>query len=271
MSIRSAASVLAAVLLAAALASCSRHVAHDTTMPDGAAPIAQASPAPRNASLAVERRLELDVGADRVAPLFEATLAACAADAADDCVVLESNLSTGDAVNARLKLRASAAGVAKLAKPLRTGGGVVSETATAEDLAAPLADNDRKLAMLRDYRDSLLALRARGGNNIDALIRTNQELAQVQSQLEATAGEQAHLQRRVATETLTVVIDSAREGALWNPVAQSLHEFGGNLSTAAASVVTFVAFLVPWLVILVPLAWLARRLWTRWRRPRPTA
>ena len=220
---------------------------------DKAAP---AGGADRRATLATTRHVDMEVASDGIAPLFTATRAACEADAAGACVVLQSHFSSGQRAHADLTLRAAPAGIARLLARLRVAGGLVSESTESEDLAAPIVDTDRQVAMARDYRDSLLALRAKGGNDIKTLMSVNEELARVQSQLESATGERAHLQQRVDTETLTVSIGTTGENErqAWQPLSRSLHEFGANLGEAAGGAVTFVAWAIPWACVLLPLA-----------------
>ena len=222
----------------------------------------------RRSSLATTRHVEMEVASDGIVALFNATQAACEADAASTCVVLQSNLSTGSQAHASLTLRAAPAGIARIVARLRVAGGLVGESAESEDLAAPIVDAERQMAMAREYRDSLLALRAKGGNDIKTLMSVNEELARVQSQLESSTGERAHLQQRIATETLTVAIAPTGENErhAWQPLSRAVHEFGANLGEAGAGAITFIAYLMPWLLVLVPLGWFVRRLWTRRRR-----
>jgi hypothetical protein len=242
----------------------------------GAAPAADATPAKerkgdgesRRATLATTRHVEMEVASGGITPLFNSTQAACEADAASSCVVLQAHLSTGTRSNASLTLRAAPAGIARILARLRVAGGLVSEAAESEDLAGPIVDTERQMAMAREYRDSLVALRAKGSNDIKTMMSVNEELARVQSQLESATGERAHLQQRIATETLTVSITTTGENEPqgWEPLSRSLRGFGANLGEAAGSAITFIAYLIPWLAVLVPLAWLARRLWVRRRR-----
>lgn len=222
----------------------------------------------RRATLAVTRHVDMEVAPEAVAPLFASTQAACEADTASACVVMASHLNTGDYASAELTVRAAPAGIARLLAKLHSGAGLVGESTSAEDLAAPIVDAERRLAMMREYRDSLLTLRAKAGSDIKALMSVNEELARVQSQLESATGDRAHLQQRLDTETLTVAIGTAgeyeRQG--WQPIASSLREFGANLGAATGAAIAFVAWAIPWAVVLVPLAWLARRLWLRRRR-----
>jgi hypothetical protein len=222
----------------------------------------------RRATLATTRHVEMEAAPDAIAPLFNATRAACEADAASSCVVLQSSFVTGAHAHGNLTLRAAPAGIARVLAKLRVDGGLVSESTESEDLAAPIVDTERQMAMAREYRDSLLALRAKGSNDIKTMMSVNEELARVQSQLESATGERAHLQQRIATETLTVAIGTTGENErqAWQPLSRSLRDFGANLGEATAAAISFVAWAIPWAVVLVPLGWLARRLWLRRRR-----
>ena len=224
----------------------------------------------RRATLATTRHVDMEVAPEAVAPLFASTQAACEADAASACVVMASRLDTGDRAHAELTLRAAPAGIARLIARLHSGSGLVGESASSEDLAAPIVDSEREIAMARDYRDSLLALRAKGGNDIKALMSINEELARVQSRLETATGDRAHLQQRIDTETLTVAIAStgARESHPWRAITDALHEFSAHLAEAAGGAITFVAWAIPWAVVLLPLAWALRWLWRRRRATR---
>ena len=224
----------------------------------------------RRATLATTRRVEMQVAPEAIAPLFTATQAACEADSDSQCVVMASQLQTGERAHAELTLRAAPAGIARLLARLHAGTGLVGESASSEDLAAPIVDTERQMAMAREYRDSLLALRTKGGNDIKTLMSVNEELARVQSELESATGSRAHLQQRIDTETLVVSIDSAdvHETHAWRSVTDALRDFGSHLAEAAGGAITFVAFVIPWAVVLLPLAWCARWLWRRRRGAR---
>ena len=88
---------------------------------------AAANDAERRAMLATTRHVDMEVAQDGIAPLFNATQAACEADAASACVVLQSHLSSGPHAHADLMLRAAPAGIARILARLRVAGGLVSE------------------------------------------------------------------------------------------------------------------------------------------------
>ena len=256
-------SALLALALAALLAACSKP-GEMSAAPPGKAAAAQ-DKSTRAATLAYTREIDIETAADKVEHVYESARDACQAAVADECVLLDSRLSSGSEARAKLVLRAAPAGIRRILESLRHDGGVTSESSNAEDLAAPIADNERQLAMLRDYRDSLVALRARGGNDINALMRVNQELAETQSKIEAATGAQAHMHLRIATETLTIHVSAIPEAALWAPIAHAGRAFGGNLASAVAGTITFVAYVIPWGIVLLALGWLLRKLWKRLR------
>ena len=132
---------------------------------------------------------------------------------------------------------------------------------SAEDLAGPIQDTAKQLAMLTDYRSKLEALRSRSNNDVDALIKLNRELADTQSQIEALTGEQAQLVQRVETEILNVTISSYESRSFWSPIGDSTSEFGDHLSEGIASAITAMAYIIPWSLVLLLLIWVARKLW----------
>lgn len=213
--------------------------------------------------MAYEHSISLDTKEDKVSPIHKSVQAACLEAAIDQCVVLASHLNTGRYVSAELKFRAKPAGIKKLIAILGSAGEVINQSVTAEDLASPIEDSAKKLGMLNDYRSKLEGLRGRASSDIDALIKVNKELALVQSEIEALAGERAHLVQRVETEILNVSISSIHSRSFWRPVAESLSDFGTNLSSGVSSAITGIAFLIPWSLTLLMFGWAGRKLWLR--------
>ena len=255
-------------LVAGALLGCSEKNASTAPVPE-AEPAASAAN-PRRV-MAYEHAVSLDVEAARVAAIHAATEAACRALVEEQCVVLESRLDTGDYTSATLKLRARPGGVRRLLTELATQGDVIHQSVKAEDLAAPIQDATRKLAMLEDYRSRLEALRVEAGGDVDALIKVNRELASVQGEIEALSGQQAHLLQRVETEILTVSLSSFASRSFWQPVSSALSSFGGDLAEGVATAITGTAYLVPWGIVLVVLVWIGRKLLRRRTLPKKAA
>jgi len=219
-----------------------------------------------NRYLAVQHTISVDVAEQQIAVLYEAGLAACRDAASEACVALESHITTGRQPSATLKFRAKATGIRKLMDIFGARGSITNQTTIAEDLTAPVEDTARRVAMLTEYRSKLESLLGRASGDVDALIKVNRELAQVQSEFEAMKGQQASLVQRVETEILSVSIVSIEGQTFWAPISASLAEFLSNLSRGISSAVTGVAYLIPWSVLLLVFGWVGLKMWRRQRR-----
>lgn len=214
--------------------------------------------------LALEHSLSLELEEVQLATVFERGLAACRDAASESCNVLESRISSGQSHSGILKFRAQAAGIKKIINALSKDSKIAAQSTTAEDLAAPIADGAKRLAMLKDYRTQLESLRGRANNDVDSLIKFSHELAQVQSDLEAAEGVQARMKQRVETEILNVSLETGSRTGFWKPIATAVSEFGGNLSQGISSAISGVAYSLPWLVVMLFGVWGGRRLWRWW-------
>lgn len=229
-----------------------------------------AKPSEANRFLAYEHSIYLQADEDKIVPIFDAVQAACRDAVEESCAILEARVSSGDGASAALKIRATAGGIRKLIAVLSAQGDVASQSTTAEDLAGPIADTAKQIAMLTDYRTSLEALRNRPSNDLDALMRLTRELADVQSQIETLTGSQAGLMQRVQTELLNVSIGSHRSGSFWATIGDSASEFSEVLSEAIGAAIIAVAYLLPWAVLIGAIAWMTRAV-LRWRKRRRAA
>ncbi|MBB4845672.1 hypothetical protein HNP55_004224 [Paucibacter oligotrophus] len=217
------------------------------------------------ARLAYAHSVRMEADEAQVEALLNAGRQACLAIAqSQQCVILQMRLESGREAQAGLKIRATAQGVQQVLERLKSQGRLLSQTTHAQDLAAPLQDAAKQLAMLKDYRSKLEALSGRAAGDIDALIKVSHELAQVQSDLEAAASQQAQLQQRVETQTLELAIESRQHRGFARPIQQALGDFAGNLSSGLAGFVTALAYLLPWLMAAGGVAWAL----LRWRRKR---
>jgi hypothetical protein len=219
-----------------------------------------------NRYLAYEHSVAIDTDDDKVATLFDAAQSACREAVAESCAILDARVTRSEASYATLRFRAKPAGIRKLLAMLSDQGKVTSLATTAEDLAGPIEDTAKQLAMLTDYRSRLEALRGRGSNDVDALIKLNRELADVQSQIEALSGSQARLVQRVDTEILNVTISSYESRSFWSPIGESTSDFGGHLSEGIATAITALAYIIPWGLIVAFIVWVVRKLWGRRKR-----
>ena len=260
--------LLITVLLLLGLIGCSKENA-SAPLADTATAAAPSRGAGANSprrTLAYSHSIQIDTQESRVAAIYESALAACRGASDDLCTLLDSHISTGRFSSASLRFRAKPSGIAKLIAALGKQADITDQSTKAEDLAGPIQDGEKKLAMLTAYRTALEDLRNRAGNGVDALIKVNHELAEVQSELETAAGKQAYLVQRVQTEILEVSIGSERNQSFWRPISLATSDFGANLSQGSSTAITGVAYLIPWAVIIGLAVWIARKVWRR-RKP----
>lgn len=249
-----------ALLLMAVIAGCSRN---DDSTSLAKAPSRSASTDGASQYLAYQHSIQIDTEERKVAAIYEAGQAACREASIDLCTVLESRINTGRAASASLKFRTKPSGIRKLISALGKQAEITDQSTSAEDLAGPIEDAAKKVEMLNDYRTKLEALRGRASSDVDALIKVNRELAQVQSELEAIVGKHAHLLQRVETEILNVAIRSDHNQSFGRPIALSMSDFGSNLSQGVSVAITGIAYLIPWVLILGLAALVGRKLWRR--------
>jgi len=117
--------------------------------------------------------------------------------------------------------------------------------------------------MLRNYRQQLLALQGKAGTNVETAIKLASELSTVQTNLERVNGEAAYQTKRVTTDVLRIEFMVAEHKAFWRPVHEAVRDFLGNLSTGLSQAITAIAYIVPWLFVVVPGLYLVRFLWRR--------
>jgi hypothetical protein len=199
----------------------------------------------RAAWIAYAHEVELEVPSDRMRQAFEAVQQACAALPERGCTMLEASIRGGAAAGASVRMRITPDGVNKILRSLDGRGKVVSQSSKGEDLAEPIQDADRKMAMLTAYRDQLQTLARQRALDPEALIKLHRELAEVQGEIDKAAASQAQLRRRVDTELLTVTMHEHATAGQGSRVRQAVEDFGDDLLRGVAMLITFVASTIP--------------------------
>ncbi|HYM03336.1 MAG TPA: DUF4349 domain-containing protein [Stellaceae bacterium] len=214
--------------------------------------------------LAYSHRLSIETAPQSVKPRFERARDACLSPTSNDCELLYASIDGGDTSlgarpHASLTVRLPHAAVTgfeeALLAPLageQPGETILrSRSTAADDLTTAIADVDRRLAQLNDYRDRLTILAQRADAKVEDLVKVESELSSVQSQIEALTGQQRKLTRRVDTETLTVDLDAAVPlDGIGAPIATAWRDASTVLGQNAASALRFGIGSVPWLPLL---------------------
>lgn len=148
-----------------------------------------------------------------------------------------------------------------------TGGRVTHRGSTGEDVTKQVIDVRARVAAKQALADRLVALIRTAGGGVGDLVAAEKAYADAQAELETARGEQAVLAERVAMSDITLHYASRGAGSVFAPVAHALHDAGASFGWSIAGLVMFVVVTAPWLVLLLALRWLFRRLGWRVRWP----
>src|SRR5688500_2446517 len=248
------------------LTGCSRKLetiamAEAPSMAAGGAAVGQAQ---RRDTLAYEHSVNIELDGKLLPARLRELESACAAGKPAECTVLEVGMrSHKDVYSGRIKMRIAPQGVDSTIEAASQGGKLTSRSTEAEDLAQPIADTQQQLALMTTHRDRLAEIMKSKELKMEQLITVSRELATVQTDIDALSTTQAQLRRRVDTDLLTINL-SPPQGtyqARQTPIRDALRVFGSNFREAVANVISFIAIVVPWLVIILPGLFLLRGFW----------
>lgn len=217
-------------------------------------------------TLAYEHTVSVDLDKEALPTRLREIETACNADTAARCTILESSLRWRERTpSATIRMRLAPGSVDGLIALASKDGKIVERSTHAEDLAQPVADTERELALLSVHRDRLAEIMKNKGLGIDQLITVSKELATVQAQIDSLSSTHANLLRRIDTDLLTIDLSPPMADLLseTTPVRDALRASGETFREALAIVITFVSALVPWLFVILPGLVLLRMFW-RW-------
>jgi len=254
---RVAAAIGFAVLTTLAISACSRN----SLARSGAALELRADQ--EHETLAREHSVTVEVAESELDGRFQRLADRCKTDSAHHCTVLQSDVSTGRFASGLIKLRIDPGAVEELIAFAVSLGRLEHRSTKVEDLAEAIQDTQSRIEMLTTYRKQLLELRAKAATNVDAAIKIASELSTVQSNLEQANGQAAFQTKRTTTDIVTIRFSVTEQKAFWRPIGESFRDFFGNLSNGISQAITAVAYILPWLLVVIPGLYLVRFLWRR--------
>src|SRR6185295_6612829 len=159
----------------------------------------------RNESLAYEHTVSIELSKEVLPARMREVEAACQSNKEFSCTLLDFSVSMDSGVpGGTILMRLAPAGVEPIIAIAGKGGDIASRTTHAEDLAEPIADTERELALLTTHRDRLAEFMKSKELKVDQLITVSKELATVQAQIDALTTQRANLRRRVDTDLLAI-------------------------------------------------------------------
>jgi hypothetical protein len=238
---------------------------------DGGPPVAPGQPGTPLGMpmLAYEYSVGLELPSQQVTPVMKAHEKACRDAGPALCQVLNAatNSYGDDQVNANLQLRAEPRWLEKFREGLEgqakaANGRIKASNVSAEDLTRQIVDTEANLRAQKTLRERLQELlRSRPGKLSD-LLETERELARVQQQIDSAESLLSVMRARVSMSILNLGYETKPNpvtGGTFEPIADALNSFVGNVAYGIAGFITFISFLLPWLIVIVPGVWLIRR------------
>ena len=244
-----------AVLTTLAVSACSRN----NLAASGAALELRADQ--EHGTLSREHSVTVEVPETALDSRFQRLADRCTTDSAHHCTI--SDVSTGQFASGLIKLRIDPGAVEELIAFAASLGRLEHRSTKVEDLAEAIQDTQSRVQMLTNYRKQLLELQAKAATNVDAAIKIASELSTVQGNLEQANGQAAFQTKRTTTDIVSVHFSVTEQKAFWRPIEESFRDFSGNLSTGISQAITAVAYILPWLLVVIPGLYLVRFLWRR--------
>ena len=169
-------------------------------------------------------------------------------------------------------MRVLPADVDKLLGGLTMVAHVVSHTTTSEDKTAEVIDVEARIRNRTEFRDSLrVMLRDTVTKRTMAdLLAIQRTLSDTQAELDAIATQRKVLAQQTSRQHIQIQFTPTRAlvrgGDSYSPMAKALRNAGAVLAESVGALITFVAAVLPWVLLIgLPLGWLARVLWRRRR------
>lgn len=190
------------------------------------------------------------------------------------CEILNSSITsrTRESLpSASITLRVAPGDVPKLMEHLEKQGTIVQHTTESEDKTTAVVDTEARIKNLAGFRDHLRAMLAKPAATIKDSVDIQQQLTEVQSNLDSETAQRKILANE--TEKVAVVISfriertTERSGG-FKVIGDAFRESGSVLGESIASLITVVVAVIPWLIVIVPLLWLVRKMWRKFRRSR---
>ena len=229
---------------------------------------AQEPPKTPRRYIALRHALLIETSASSLQTSFEATVKKCEQL---QCQMLSASFNRETPFqppSASLAVRVFPAVLDKFLSELNQRGEVLQHRRESEDKTTAVVDAEAKIKNLTELRDRLRNMLASRAGSIKDVIEVEQALAKTQAELDAIAGVRAALANEtdmVAVEINFQARNTIADKGFFSPVAAAWSNAGHVLTASVGNLITFVAAVLPWLIIIVPVFLLLQRAWRKRR------
>jgi hypothetical protein len=218
--------------------------------------------------IAIRHKLEVIASESNLPKAWESVITYCGTI---ECTVVSSNLVAqrrDAAPSGSMTLRVSPGDLKKLFDQVEKQGQIVGHATESEDKTTTVLDTEARIKNLTGFRDSLRTMLSKPSANVKDLVQIQQQLTEVQSQLDSETAQRkilANETEKVAVEITFGVERIGRSASAWTPIWDALRESGTDLAVSTAWLISAIVTIIPWLVLIIPLCWLLRKLWRRFQ------
>jgi hypothetical protein len=204
----------------------------------------------------------------------ESLLAFCATI---QCEVVSSTVTTraeDSTPSGSISLRVAPQDAGKLFAQAEKLGKIAQHTTEREDKTTAVVDSEAKIKNLTTFRDNLRSMLAKPSATVKDLIEIQQQLMDTQSQLDSETAQRkilANETEKVRVELSFRVPRNAADASSWTQIGNAFRQSAQVLADSTAAVIITVVAIIPWLILILPLLWFARKIWRRFGRNRPIA
>lgn len=193
------------------------------------------------------------------------------------CEVLSSSVTSetaGLSPSGNIAVRVAPQDLNKFLEFVGKQGNIAQHATESEDKTAAVVDIEAKLKNQTDFRDSLRRMLTKQGVSVADLLQIQEKLAEAQAELDSEATQRIIL----ANETEKVYVEIAFRSdrptsgrSSFAVVGEALRGFGSVLGDSLAALITAVAAIVPWLIVIIPGLWFLTKSVNRFREWRLAA
>ena len=189
---------------------------------------------------------------------------ACISGRFGTCDLLGIELGDEESGSGSLSVRIVPEGVDKLMSMAGEGGKLLRRNTQAKDLAQAVSDNEQVRERLQRQFKTLEQFQDRKDLSVSDMLALAREMAEVQVQLDAAAQQSAQQQRRISTNLLTLNFSSEyQRPGRFDRLGKAFSELLDNITDGAAKALEMIGYGTPFVIVLFPLALLARWLWRK--------
>lgn len=232
---------------------------------DAAAPAAESG-----RFIALRHSLTLETPAARLKPVFESWVQRCVLPQCELLVANYARETEGNPPSAALEMRIQPRQADGFIAGLAQDAEIIAHNRGSEDRTDQVVDVEAQLKNLTQLRDQLRAMLSQRQGTLKDTLDVQRELANTQSRLDSLTGARKALANETEKVALSVSLQARREplsAQVWSPLQEAWQNVGSVTASSMAAIVTFVAAVLPWLIVGLPLLWLLRRFWKRRRKP----